>query len=1119
MTDTMPDQTVSRAPSRVMLRPGATVRVEGEELIAVAGGRGVRLQIGPSAAPLWSALEPLLVDGLDPTWGEGRSDQVAAGVGTVLGALADGGITIARPEGERWESAAEALRAWALRECSDPQASASRIRTARWTVYGPESLRTHATRAVNALGLPVHDGGALVATGIPGDVGGHPMLQVVADWNTSTGGDSHHEVRVTAHAVATSDALRYLVLDERQSDRVAPLADGLALHGATPSSGPVGARPEVLAAALVEQAMRRAAQLTTTPVIVGPGVNVRSLPDAAGQVRPIIGSRPDRPVLTRTHVDEEAALDRLQDVLVDADTGPLGAPRPGQLRQVPVPVVVGSDHLGQQVVGWGQTERVARRRVLFTTVSRWVADILGVEPYCVATGVDLVEATATMAAQRLSTGSAPATDLVLRHGRGGHQAAIVGATEAERDDGALEAEQAWQVLDEAGIVAAATPVVIETGPAALIEHLRQAAPSVLDAAESAQSVTGIGVIDAAELVVLLSRGSEPSRTPILRIEATSGIASALSASREAGDTCVPVAPLGPGLLIGPVDAPGRTGCANCAATRYRAVLRGPGSDPAMGEGRAVPMAGWDSVAESVARDLKDASLRDPGRRGGRAVMVLPSASSLADHRVIPLPGCDVCGSDQQPPDSPAPGGDVEHRAGDYPYDMDPGAELAQSAPGSLRQLPPPDVDALRETLVDHRFGPVAHSYRDLSTPLAFAVAELVVPGVHERVGGYGRASDHQEAERVALLEALERDAGTAWKARSAEAIRATAADLGDAAIDPRTLGLPEPDRVTHTAGIRPFDPHTAVDWIPALDLTDGSAPLVPAHAAYHGYPHRPDDPPLWLRDSSNGCALGSSLTEATLHGLVELIERDAFLLAWWGRRSGAGSPIPTDGLDPLTTHLIRVADQLGYDMRLLDITSDIGIPTVAAVAVAREPDADVRGAYHCAAGANPNLAKAAAAAVVEVATTLSLVASKQPEPEGRRTAMLADPFQVRTLEDHVALHEDPSVAPRWRTFLAGTEQGRAPKSAPFDASGDLRQVLDRVVRACVAVGARPLVVDITTEAVRAAGLRAAKVLAPGMVPMSFGHAVARTAGLPRLDALLPKDPQERDRYLDPHPFP
>ena len=37
-----------------------------------------------------------------------------------------------------------------------------------------------------------------------------------------------------------------------------------------------------------------------------------------------------------------------------------------------------------------------------------------------------------------------------------------------------------------------------------------------------------------------------------------------------------------------------------------------------------------------------------------------------------------------------------------------------------------------------------------------------------------------------------------------------------------------------------------------------------------------------MQASSNGCASGGCLVEAIYFGLMEVVERDAFLLAWYG---------------------------------------------------------------------------------------------------------------------------------------------------------------------------------------------------------------------------------------------
>ena len=63
-----------------------------------------------------------------------------------------------------------------------------------------------------------------------------------------------------------------------------------------------------------------------------------------------------------------------------------------------------------------------------------------------------------------------------------------------------------------------------------------------------------------------------------------------------------------------------------------------------------------------------------------------------------------------------------------------------------------------------------------------------------------------------------------------------------------------------------------ISWIKGEDLFDGSAKWVPAELFDLDFSKR-DEPPVFL-SSSNGLASGNTRTEAVIHGLCEVIERD-----------------------------------------------------------------------------------------------------------------------------------------------------------------------------------------------------------------------------------------------------
>ena len=89
---------------------------------------------------------------------------------------------------------------------------------------------------------------------------------------------------------------------------------------------------------------------------------------------------------------------------------------------------------------------------------------------------------------------------------------------------------------------------------------------------------------------------------------------------------------------------------------------------------------------------------------------------------------------------------------------------------------------------------------------------------------------------------------------------------------------------------------------------------------------------------SSGSASGETFAQAILHAQYELVERDAFLLAWLNER-----PVPQLEVDcfdsaDLSASLARLrADQ--FQIRFADLTTDLGIPAyLAAVSHPLHPD-------------------------------------------------------------------------------------------------------------------------------------------------------------------------------------
>jgi ribosomal protein S12 methylthiotransferase accessory factor len=156
-----------------------------------------------------------------------------------------------------------------------------------------------------------------------------------------------------------------------------------------------------------------------------------------------------------------------------------------------------------------------------------------------------------------------------------------------------------------------------------------------------------------------------------------------------------------------------------------------------------------------------------------------------------------------------------------------------------------------------------------------------------------------------------------------------------------------------------LSPDTPTDWTPAQRLTGGGTVYVPTDMVVRRGEQRKLFVPYPL---SIGCAAGRSLAAATLHGLLESIERDAAALWWRGGRRGRLLPLDSPAMGHASRVLAAIRqDQRGLRSWLLDITTDLGVPCVAAISV----ESDGFG-FACGVAARMTLWAASQAAIQEM---------------------------------------------------------------------------------------------------------------------------------------------------------
>src|SRR3954468_19086986 len=171
-------------------------------------------------------------------------------------------------------------------------------------------------------------------------------------------------------------------------------------------------------------------------------------------------------------------------------------------------------------------------------------------------------------------------------------------------------------------------------------------------------------------------------------------------------------------------------------------------------------------------------------------------------------------------------------------------------------------------------------------------------------------------------------------------------------------------------------PDAEFSWHPVRRLVDGAEALLPTDLCLRRPPDRREiEPPFPL---SNGSAAGTSWDAAALHGMLELIERDAASLWWRGGSRGGAIPLEDEAHIMAGALLPQLRqDATGRRNWLLDITTDIGVPCVAAVSC----NANGFG-FAFGLAARPTLKAAARSAILEMCQlelALAVVETKRRE--------------------------------------------------------------------------------------------------------------------------------------------
>jgi oxazoline/thiazoline synthase len=395
-------------------------------------------------------------------------------------------------------------------------------------------------------------------------------------------------------------------------------------------------------------------------------------------------------------------------------------------------------------------------------------------------------------------------------------------------------------------------------------------------------------------------------------------------------------------LVGPVITPGKSACWTCLADRMRrnrevkalidrkgarCVAVSPLARQPFGQA-GIQLAALE-IAKAIATDFRT-------DLGDHIISLDLLGSSVVKHYVAQRPQCPSCGRKKlRDPRRPA-----------VPLTLSAGNKLVMTSGGyrsvssrttvaRFRKHVSPltgVVSRLERIEADLPMNTNFYAQHNFSAP-AFSIAELRA-GLSG--GSFGKGSTAEQGEASALMEAIERYSGI-FQGDEIRMTRRFADFSSGEAIAPNEIllfsdaqyrqGQMPAATHDHTPPTpAPFDPSAEIEWSPVWSLRDGRFKYLPTSLLYFFYRG-----PGQINADSNGCAAGNTLEEAIVQGFLELIERDAYAI-WWYNRSQREEVDLAQFDDSYIHNLRQQLAETGRRLWVLDVTTDLGIPTFVAMA-------------------------------------------------------------------------------------------------------------------------------------------------------------------------------------------
>lgn len=290
-----------------------------------------------------------------------------------------------------------------------------------------------------------------------------------------------------------------------------------------------------------------------------------------------------------------------------------------------------------------------------------------------------------------------------------------------------------------------------------------------------------------------------------------------------------------------------------------------------------------------------------------------------------------------------------------------------------------------------------------------------------------------------------------------------------------------------------------IDWVKGISLTKNRSIWIPVFAVFSNYKNKKGE--RFFRTTSCGVSIHRTRSRAIIHSVLELIERDAALLAWFTKKR-----LPSINLVKIKNRqlqkLIRGINSEGKRVKVFLTTTNIKMPSVfaliykinsiAAFGIASEPD----------------LEKSILKSIEEALMMLNTA-----ELINFNTEIQIKKGDIKNFLDHVLYYSFPANKVAWQFLLKqrlfSLEEIKS--RYHFISSYSTKSLVNYLANQ----GIELIVFDFSNSFFKDSGLFMTRVIARGLCPMFVGNAIP-----PAIKMIIRKRLKMPSIKLNvnPHPF-